>query len=143
MKKEYNFHKLKKQNFSIIHSPLQTLKNITFYQKYNNLHKNKRIKKIDTMTNLILSYDTLEPKNSKSEKNFHTIIGISINNHNNGTKNNLITLSNIPISPLKNKLLKLSNSKNSFTYSLKKNPKKIQPLNLEKYEKNFEECIKY
>ena len=65
MKKEYNFHKLKKQNFSIIHSPLQTLKNITFYQKYNNLHKNKRIKKIDTMTNLILSYDTLEPKNSK------------------------------------------------------------------------------
>ena len=36
MKKEYNFHKLKKQNFSIIHSPLQTLKNITFYQKYNN-----------------------------------------------------------------------------------------------------------
>ena len=142
MKKEYNFHKLKKQNFSIIHSPLQTLKNITFYQKYNNLHKNKRIKKIDTMTNLILSYDSLEPKNSKSEKNFNTLTGISINNHNNGTKNNLITLSNIPISPLKNKLLKLSNSKNSFTYSLKKNPKKIQPLNLEKYEKNFEECYK-
>ena len=54
------------------------------------------------MGNFILTYDNIEPKNSKSYKILH-LSGININNKSNGDNNNLISLSSIPISPFKTK----------------------------------------
>lgn len=126
----------------MIHSPLQSLKNITFFQQYKiDQKKKKKVSKMNKIGNFILSYDNIEPKNSKSHKTLH-LSGININNKSNGNKNNLITLSRVQISPFKYKLTKLNNNENLYIYKLKKNPKKIEPLNLQKYEKSLKESVK-
>ena len=126
----------------MIHSPLQSLKNITFFQQYKiDQKKKKKVSKINKIGNFILSYDNIEPKNSKSHKTLY-LSGININNKSNGNKNNLITLSRVQISPFKYKLTKLNNNENLYIYKLKKNPKKIEPLNLQKYEKSLKESVK-
>ena len=136
-----NFYS-KFSNYSMIHSPLQSLKNITFFQKYKIGQKKKqKVTKLNKMGNFILSYDNIEPKNSKSHKILH-LSGMNINYKSNGDKNNLITLSSIPISPFKYKLTKLNPNHNLYMYKLKKYPKKIEPLNLQKYEKSLKESVK-
>ena len=132
----------KSNNYSMIHSPLQSLKNITFFQNYKiGQIKKKKVTKINKMGNFILAYDNIEPKNSKSHKILH-LSGININNKSNGDNNNLISLSSIPISPFKTKLTKLNPNHNLYIYKLKKNQKKIEPLNLKKYEKSLKESVK-
>jgi hypothetical protein len=131
MKTQYYFYP-RYSKYKIIDTQFDSLKNISFFQQYQkNYQKMKKPIKIEKLSKEIISYDSIEPKNSISKKDIPITSGIKIIKPNK-IKNNSFS---------KSKLTTKLNKNNKYTYLFKAYPKKIEPLDLQRNEKSLKENV--
>ena len=117
--------------YKVIDSPFNSLKNLSYFQQYQkNYQKIKNPIKIEKLSKEIISYDSIEPKNSISKNDIPITSGFKIIKPNK-IKNNSFS---------KSKLTKFNNN-NRYSYLFKAYPKRIEPLDLQRNEKSLKENV--
>ncbi len=130
MKTQYYFYP-RYSKFKVMDTPFDSLKSSSFFQQYqNNYQKIKKPIKLQKLSKELISYDSIEPKNSISKNDIPITSGFKIIKPNK-IKNNSFS---------KSKLTKFNNN-NKYSYLFKAYPKKIEPLDLQRNEKSLKENV--
>ena len=79
MKTQYYYFYPRYSKYKIIDTQFDSLKNISFFQQYQkNYQKMKKPIKIEKLSKEIISYDSIEPKNSISKNDIPITSGFKI-----------------------------------------------------------------